>query len=579
MLKKEPGLQASVHRNKIGPFGEGTRIVAKKLTPAGTLDPDFLQGVVRQASYQCRADGSGFYLWDPAQERISLVATHNLPQVPWDDGLPQRVIASREAKIEICPDQAVSLAAPLIWQDAVRGVLIVFDGNAKRTFRERDTALLQSLADMTAAMAQQNERLARMTTQFRTLHTIDVALTSSLELERVLNLILEKAAELVDAEHGSLRQLDAESGKLVLKAHYGDGWTPEKLAYTPQIGQGIARWVAENRRPYLSPDVRDDPLNVVLFEDMRSSISVPLQFGQEDPSEVDSLLGVLLLESSRVAAFDQQDVELLEALAQEAVIAIQNASQHQKLLAEQEKRLAAEKWALMGQAATALAHRINNLMGIVPVSARETLRSLSKLETTDSERLWIEGNLARIERNARFVLKLSDALFRPFKDSGPTARAADLPDKIEVSRNFEKKLPLVSCSLLLVDIFLELITNASKAMEDRDRRQLQVRTRSDQDDAGHWVVVEIKDTGRGIPPRQMVHLCWDLDCGGCARLLNVRAAQLNVTASRMMAQGLLSGCRLLAASIRSQKTEVRRQRTDDRKQKKAIDSQEQAAID
>ena len=178
---------------------------------------------------------------------------------------------------------------------------------------------------MTAAVAQQNERLARMTTQFRTLHAIDVALTSSLQLVRVLNLILEKAAELVDAEHGSLRQLDAESGKLVLKAHYGDGWTSEKLDYTPRIGQGIARWVAENRRPYLSPDVRDDPLNVVLFEDMRSSISVPLQFGQEDPSKPDSLLGVLLLESSRVAAFDQQDVELLEALAQEAVIAIQNA--------------------------------------------------------------------------------------------------------------------------------------------------------------------------------------------------------------------------------------------------------------
>ena len=106
--------------------------------------------------------------------------------------------------------------------------------------------------------------VARMTTQFRTLHTIDVALTSSLELERVLDMILEKAAELVGAEHGSLRQLDPESGKLVLRAHYGDGWTPEKLAYTPRIGKGIARWVAENRRPYLSPDVRHDPLNVVL---------------------------------------------------------------------------------------------------------------------------------------------------------------------------------------------------------------------------------------------------------------------------------------------------------------------------
>jgi signal transduction histidine kinase len=495
--------------------------VANQFIPAGNLDPDFLQSVVRQASYQCRADGCGFYLWDSEKERISLVATHNLRQVPWDERLPGRVIRSREAMRETCSDRSVALAAPLIWQDAARGVLIVFDGDPKRRFRERDAALLQSLADMTASVAQQNERLARMTTQFRTLHTIDVALTSSLELERVLDMILEKAAELVGAEHGSLRQLDPESGKLVLRAHYGNGWTPEKLAYTPRIGQGIARWVAENRRPYLSPDVRDDPLNVVLFEDMRSSISVPLQYGREDPSNPDSLLGVLLLESSRVAAFDQQDVELLEALAQEAVIAIQNASQHQKLLAEQERRLAAEKWAMMGQAATALAHRINNLMGIVPVSARETMRSLAKLEAPDSERLWIEGNLERIERNARFVLKLSEALFRPFKHSGPTARldvnhlldealeAADLSEQIEVIRDFEKQLPMVNCSLLLLDIFLELITNARKAMEDQDQPRLQVSTRSNQDDAGLWVVVEIKDTGRGIPAGQMVHL-WDM---------------------------------------------------------------------
>jgi signal transduction histidine kinase len=498
-----------------------TPAVVNHPTSAGILDPDFLQSVVRQASYQCRAGGSCLYLRDSERERFSLVATHNLQHVLWDSGLPGRVMSSRRTITEIFAGRCVSLCAPLIWQDAVRGVLIVFDENAKRIFRERDAALLQSLADMAASVAQQNERLARMTTQFRTLHTIDVALTSSLELERVLDMILEKAAELVSAEHGSLRQLDPESGKLVLRAHYGEGWTPEKLAYTPRIGQGITRWVAENRRPYLSPDVRKDPLNVVLFEDMRSSISVPLQYGLENPAKPDSLLGVLLLESSRVAAFDQQDVELLEALAQEAVIAIQNASQHQKLLAEQEKRLAAEKWAMMGQAATALAHRINNLMGIVPVSAKETLRSLRKLEISNSERLWIEANLERIERNAQFVLKLSDALFRPFKDSGPAERlnvnclleealeAADPKDNIEISLNFEKNLPPVNCSLLLVDIFLELITNALKAMEGRSQRRLQISTRSDQDDAGPWVIAEIKDTGKGISPEQMMHL-WNM---------------------------------------------------------------------
>ena len=490
-------------------------------TVAGILDPDFLQSVVRQATYQCRADGSCFYLWDPDKERLSQVASHNLQHIPWEEGLPERVMNAGEAMAETGSDRSVSLAAPLIWQDAVHGILIVFDGNVERRFRKRDMALLQSLADMTASVGQQNERLARMTAQFRTLHTIDVALTSSLESERVLNLILDKAAELVNAEHGSLRQLDPESGKLVLKAHYGDGWTPENLAYTPRIGQGIARWVAENRRPYLSSDVRNDPLNIVLFEDMRSSISVPLQYGLEEPTQPDSLLGVLLLESSRVAAFDQQDVELLEALAQEAVIAIQNASQHQRLLAEQEKRLAAEKWAMMGQAATALAHRINNLIGIVPVSARETLRSLAKLEMADSERAWTEANLERIERNARFVLKLSDALFKPFKNSGPAARldvnrlleealeASDLPDRIAVVQTFEKDLPLVNCSLLLLDIFLELIANAAKALENSDQRQLQVNTWSESDDTGPWIIVEIKDTGPGISREQMKHL-WNM---------------------------------------------------------------------
>ena len=139
----------------------------------------------------------------------------------------------------------------------------------------------------------------------------------------------------------------------------------------------------------------------------------------------------------------------------------------------------------------------------------------------DIERQWIEANLERIERNAQFVLKLSDALFRPFKDSGPMARLdvnhllnealeyADLPATIEVVRNFATNLPMVNCSLLLLDVFLELITNARKAMEDRDQRRLQVNTRIEQDDEGMWVVVEISDTGRGIPAKQMANL-WNM---------------------------------------------------------------------
>ena len=491
------------------------------ITATDILDPDLLQSVVRQATVQCRAEGSGFYLCDPEGGHRTLLATQNLPKEPWDDVLLKEMIDSHQAGIKTLPDQSVLMAAPLVWQEAVRGLLIVFDSKPGRTFRNRDVALIQSLADLMASVAQQNERLARMTTQFRALHTIDVALTSSLELDHVLSLILEKAAELVNAEHGSLRHLEPETGNLVLKAHYGEGWTKEKLAYTPRIGQGIARWVAEKQRPYLSPDVRKDPLNVILFEDMRSSISVPLLYSSDEQSKKSKLIGVLLLESSRLAAFDRQDVELLEALAQEAVIAIQNATQLQNLKSEQERRLAAEKWAVMGQAATALAHRINNLLGIVPVSASEVLRILAKLDLSDVDRRWAQSNLERIHRNAQFILKLSEALFRPFKESGPPTRfdvnrllnealeSADLPEDIEVVCSYDKRLPLVNCSLLLMDIFLELITNACKAMENKKLRRLEISSQSKQIDGLPWIMVKISDTGKGMPSYNLDHL-WNL---------------------------------------------------------------------
>jgi signal transduction histidine kinase len=367
-----------------------------------------------------------------------------------------------------------------------------------------------------------------MTAQFRALHAIDMALTSSLDLDRVLDLILEKAVGLVGAEHGSLRLLNPETGDLALKAYLGEGWTPEVRAYTFRLGQGITGWVAEHRQAYLYADAHHDPQNIVLFEQMHSGVAVPLLTGPGGERERDEPLGVLLLESTRPAAFDHQDVELLEALAQEAVIAIQNATRHHELQSmhkalqdEQERRLAAEKWTVMGQAATALAHRINNLIGLVPTSAAEIRRTLAGLEIPHADREWIDANLDRIERNGRFVLRLAGALFRPFQDTGSRARfdvnrvlnealqAVNLAPGVQVIREYGQDLPAVESSSLLVDIFVELFTNARKAIEGQDAQWLRVCTWAEVDETGTWAAVKVSDSGRGIPPEQMAHL-WDM---------------------------------------------------------------------
>ncbi len=486
------------------------------------FDPAFLNSVVKQIAKLMHPAGSGVYLYCSDTKKLLPAAEYNLPASLQDSQLPQQMFESRKLVRKRRTGHPSLIAAPLIQFDIPLGVLLAADENSDRLFSDRDIDLILSMADHVAMVLHQAKRLLRMTAQFRALHDIDIALSSSLELDRVLVLILEKAVDLVGAESGSLRQIKRSSGKLELKAHLGAGWTLEALAFIPK--KGIVRWVAEHKCSYLCSDLSKDPQNIVLFEGMKSSVTVPLLIRRKNVA-TDELLGVLLLESSKLAAFDQQDVELLEALAQESVIAIQNATQHQELRLmhkkyeqEQERRVAAEKWAVMGQAATALAHRINNIMGIVPASTAEIDRTLKKVSIPLSDRNWIKENLERIERNSRFILKLSDALFKPFKESGPSIRfnmnlllnealeSADLPKDIQVNAEFAHTLPEVESNSLLVDIFVELFTNAKKAMQGLGVKRLIIRTRTDSDEDGVWVTVEISDTGCGIQPEKMEHL-------------------------------------------------------------------------
>jgi signal transduction histidine kinase len=494
----------------------------------GVIDGHFLNSAVQQASLLVQAGGSAFYLCAPTLDEFELAAVYGPEEPPWSEDLINQACASRKAAIARLPDSPAMIAVPSIWRDKMRGVLVVVGSTGERAFDDRDVALLQPLAELTAAAMVQAERLTRMTAQFRALHVIDVALTSSLQLDRVLDLILEKAIALVGAEHGSLRLLEPETDELVLRAHLGEGWTDEVCAFTFRLGQGITGWVAQHQQPYLCHDTLNDPVNVVLFEEMRSGVAVPLIEGLGEDTTPGKLIGVLLLESTRPAAFDERDVELLEALAQVAVIAIQNAtrvhrlqSMHDAFQDEHERRVAAEKWAVMGQAATALAHRINNLIGLVPASAGEIRRALGDVELPADDGEWIETNLQRIERSSKFILKVADALFRPFQESGPPARfgvnrllkealqAAAPPSDVHVILDLGSDLPAIESSSLLVDVFLELFTNALKAMEDRSQKQLGVRTWAEAGETGSWVVIEISDTGSGISADRAVHL-WDM---------------------------------------------------------------------
>ena len=159
------------------------------IEPIEVIDTGFLQSAIRQASLLLHTSGSAFYVCKPAHDQLDLVASYGTAQEPWSEELLDRVCECRQAVMTAHTESAAVLAVPSVWRDTLHGVLVVTDDVADRTFNEQDAILLQSLAEMTAAALRQAERLTRMTAQFRALHTIDVALTSSLQLDRVLKLI------------------------------------------------------------------------------------------------------------------------------------------------------------------------------------------------------------------------------------------------------------------------------------------------------------------------------------------------------------------------------------------------------
>jgi signal transduction histidine kinase len=218
----------------------------------------------------------------------------------------------------------------------------------------------------------------------------------------------------------------------------------------------------------------------------------------------ESELGVLYVNYRQPHFFDRDECNVIRILANQAAVALQNARQLQALRETEEQRLAAERWATLGKAVANLAHRINNTAALVPVAVQDLKELLAEASMADELRRQVDGDLERIERNTRFTLELADVLLKPFK-GGPDQQLdvntllkeavalSSLPSTVKLGVVLSPNLPLVTTSSLLIDVFIELISNAIKAMPNGGRLEIGSRLAPD-DQAEIW----FSDTGVGI---------------------------------------------------------------------------------
>jgi GAF domain-containing protein len=210
-----------------------------------------------------------------------------------------------------------SVAFPLKFAGRVIGTLGA-ESTERNAFSDYQLELLQSLANQ-AAIAIENARLYdQRSKDIAALQEINEAVVSKTSSE-ILDLIVKKAVEVMPGEYGELWLKEPTTGDLVLRSVCGPA---EAIAQeTGRLKAGVASinvQVAETGQPYICDDVRKEPNFYPIYQDARSSVTVPLEHQGE-------VIGTLNVESPRLKAFAEQHSQLLNSFADQAAIAVENA--------------------------------------------------------------------------------------------------------------------------------------------------------------------------------------------------------------------------------------------------------------
>ncbi len=186
-------------------------------------------------------------------------------------------------------------------------------------------------------VVERTAQLQREQQNTETLLRILTEVSSSLDLDRALNRTLALLNEAIGAEQGTIMLLQPDDNMLHYRAGYGyltRQAVDESRAVTLRVGEGLAGWVLENRQAVLIEDLHQDQRWVRAAagsREHRSSIVAPLLVGED-------VIGVLLVFHRKVAHFSPEILNLVQAIAGQVAVAINNAHLYE-LIRDQAERL------------------------------------------------------------------------------------------------------------------------------------------------------------------------------------------------------------------------------------------------
>lgn len=264
------------------------------------------------------------------------------------------------------------LGAPIIQGDDVLGVLNVQSYEPGR-FDEDAQRFLMTVANQ-AAIALSNVRLFQSEQERRrvadTLREVAQMMTGVLALDDIFGLILDQLARIVPYDTASLMLREGDMLRIVAARGFDEAIRDrvEHLQLHVDDDPSLAQ-VVYTRRPHILIDAREAPESSVDdgTEHIRGWVGAPLLLGDE-------VIGILNVDSATVGAYDEEDAQLVFALASQAAQAIRNArlfAEVRRFNAELEQ-LVSERTAALQEANARLAAERDRLQAMHKITLELT---------------------------------------------------------------------------------------------------------------------------------------------------------------------------------------------------------------
>ena len=448
---------------------------------------------------------------DDAETRMARVMREGqaelVPEIS-DEWLASTVPDAERARLARELGARSLMMVPLVARGRTLGVLTFVSTQDDRRYGPVDLTLAWDLGSR-AALAVANARLFRQSEARRkaaeALAAVGRALNETLEPNSVAQRIVESVRALLGVQSAVVYRL-ADSGETVALAVAGDAGPAFRGRFSLPAGIGTVGPAIRERRPIVTPNLLTDD-RIVLSPEVRAKLAdSPHRAVLAVPLLVKGhVIGALMAGDRLGRVYDDDDVQLAEAFADQAAVALENA---QLYLTAQEANHAKDEFL------ATMSHELRT-----PLQA--ILGWLMMLRSGRLDAATAAQALETIERNARAQARLVDDLLDVSRIVAGKmqldVRAVDLARVIDAA--LEAVRPAADAKGIRLDIGLEpgtgpvwgdpsrlqqvvwnLLSNAVKFTPRGGR----VEVRLVGSDAGATIIV--RDTGRGIRPDLIAHL-------------------------------------------------------------------------